>query len=215
MAFQSQAAQARQRQIGGVERTTFDFRQPGFDAAAQQFHLQIGPQVQRLRLAPEAGSADRGARWQVHQAFRLEGDEAIARVFALRHAGQHDAGRHAGGQIFHRMDRGINASVQQRLIQLLGEQALAALVLQTALNLVAAGHEALDRKLVDGCAMRSGQQARDMAALRQRQWRAARSQFQHHVHSAIGGMDDRMLSTLPPVFSPKVVPRSYRRLNST
>lgn len=34
-------------------------------------------------------------------------------------------------------------------------------------------------------------------------------------HFATGGMLERMLSTLPPVFSPNVVPRSYRRLNST
>jgi hypothetical protein len=34
-------------------------------------------------------------------------------------------------------------------------------------------------------------------------------------HFTEGGMDDRIDSTLPPVFRPKMVPRSYSRLNST
>jgi len=29
-----------------------------------------------------------------------------------------------------------------------------------------------------------------------------------HGHLTVGGMDDRIESTLPPVFSPKIVPRS-------
>ena len=36
-----------------------------------------------------------------------------------------------------------------------------------------------------------------------------------HGHFTMGGMDDRIASTLPPVFRPNVVPRSYSRLNST
>jgi hypothetical protein len=31
----------------------------------------------------------------------------------------------------------------------------------------------------------------------------------------VGGIDDRIASTLPPVFRPKMVPRSYNRLYST
>jgi len=34
-------------------------------------------------------------------------------------------------------------------------------------------------------------------------------------HFTTGGIDDRIDSTLPPVFSPNTVPRSYSRLNST
>jgi putative flippase GtrA len=33
-------------------------------------------------------------------------------------------------------------------------------------------------------------------------------------HRARGGSDDKIASTLPPVFKPKMVPRSYIRLNS-
>ena len=36
-----------------------------------------------------------------------------------------------------------------------------------------------------------------------------------HGHFTIGGSDDKIKSTLPPVRSPKIVPRSYSRLNST
>ena len=34
-------------------------------------------------------------------------------------------------------------------------------------------------------------------------------------HFTTGGIDDRIDSTLPPVLRPKIVPRSWRRLNST
>jgi hypothetical protein len=36
-----------------------------------------------------------------------------------------------------------------------------------------------------------------------------------YSHRAVRGMDIRMDSIRPPVFKPKVVPRSYTRLNST
>ena len=37
----------------------------------------------------------------------------------------------------------------------------------------------------------------------------------NYGHFTSGGIDDRIESTLPPVFRPKMVPRSYSRLNST
>jgi hypothetical protein len=36
----------------------------------------------------------------------------------------------------------------------------------------------------------------------------------NHGHFTTGGSDDRIDSTLPPVRKPKMVPRSYSRLNS-
>jgi hypothetical protein len=39
--------------------------------------------------------------------------------------------------------------------------------------------------------------------------------FDPYGHFTSGGIDDRIESTLPPVFRPKMVPRSYSRLNST
>jgi hypothetical protein len=41
------------------------------------------------------------------------------------------------------------------------------------------------------------------------------SNGRHHGHFTTGGMEDKMDSTFPPVRNPKIVPRSYRRLNST
>ena len=36
-----------------------------------------------------------------------------------------------------------------------------------------------------------------------------------HGHFTKGGIEERIEATLPPVFSPKMVPRSWSRLNST
>ena len=115
--------------------------------------------------------------------------------------------RQARRQVLHRMHGTVDAAVQQRLVQLLGEQALAALFLQAALQPVAAGHEGLDREGAGvGVAGLLRQHRRHGPRLCQRQRRTTGAD--DHVHSAIGGMDDRMLSTLPPVLRPKVVPRS-------
>jgi hypothetical protein len=39
--------------------------------------------------------------------------------------------------------------------------------------------------------------------------------FNRYGHFTSGGIDDKIESTLPPVLRPKMVPRSYSRLNST
>ena len=67
MLFQSQPLQARQRQIGGVERAAFDLGQPRLDPAAQQLHFQVRAQMQGLGLAAQAGGAHRCALRQFHQ----------------------------------------------------------------------------------------------------------------------------------------------------
>ena len=53
-------------------------------------------------------------------------DHGVARIFALRNRGQHQAVRQFGGQVFQAVHRQVGAAVQQRLLDFLGEQALGA-----------------------------------------------------------------------------------------
>ena len=192
-------------------RRSVDPPQPRLDAAAQGHDFQVRPQMQGLGLAAQAGGAHHRAVAASPSSSGALGEMKASRgIFPRRHRRQHDAvAACAVGRSFMRMDGGVDAPVQQGFVQLLGEQALAAGILQPAIgDAVAAGDEALDR---DGSRPRRSAAPACAATrrdLRQRQRRAARAQLQHHGHSATGGMDDRMLSTLPPVFSPKVVPRS-------
>ena len=105
------------------------------------------------------------------------------------------------------MNGGIDPLVQQGFVEFLGEQPFAALILQPALDAVTAGHEGINGERADIGTAAFCQHGGDQPTLRQRQRRTARAEF-HYFHSATGGMEDRMLSTLPPVFRPTVVPRS-------
>ncbi len=63
--------QARQRQEGGVHRAVAQLLQPRLDAAAQGDDFKIGPQMQGLGLAAQAGGADHRALRQRRQIVRL------------------------------------------------------------------------------------------------------------------------------------------------
>ena len=108
------------------------------------------------------------------------------------------------------MDGGVDAAVQQRFVQFLGEQALAAGVLQAAVgDAVAAGDESFESEIRDVRRSARASMRRHHGA----HWVSASGEprepsFSIMRHSAIGGMEERMLSTLPPVLRPKVVPRS-------
>ncbi len=170
--------------------------------------------MQGLGLAAQAGGAHGRARRQFHQRFGTKRDKGVAWILPRGHRCQHDPIRHAGGQVLHGMHGSVDAPIQQGFIQFLGEQAFAARVLQAALDTVAAGHEGLNGKGGRAQAGLFRQHAGYQAGLGQRQRRAARAETQTHFHSAphfhsaMGGMEDRMLSTLPPVRRPKWVPRS-------
>ena len=80
------------------------------------------------------GSAGSGAR-----AVRAQ-DQRVARILAPQRAGEHDAGRQLGLQVLQAVHREVDAAVEQRLVDLLGEQALAADLRQAAvLHRVAGG----------------------------------------------------------------------------
>ena len=126
--------------------------------------------MQRLGLTAQAGGAHNRALRQVPERFGLVGNEGIARIFALRHRCQYNAIRQSRRQVFHGMHRRVYAPVQQGFIQLLGEKAFAAGILQPlVLEPVAAGDEALQREIRFGQVRCARQQCRHHAALGQSQ----------------------------------------------
>ena len=90
------------------------------------------------------------------------------------------------------MHRRVDAPVQQGLVQFLGEQPLAANLLQAALDAVAAGHESLDGKVGRVRAGARGKEPRHQMRVGQRQRRTAGTDAQAHFHSATGGIEDRI-----------------------
>ena len=170
MAGQPKPGQSCQRQESGVYGAFFQFAQPRLDAAAQDNDFQVGPKMQRLGLAAQAGGADHGALRQIPQRFGLVGNESVAGVFTMRHRRQHNAIGQPRRQVLHRMHRRVDAPVQQGFIQLLGEEPFAAGILQPlVLEPVAAGDEALQREIRFGQVRCARQQCRHHAALGQSQ----------------------------------------------
>ena len=165
---QAQAAQAgigQQDRIGLARR---QLRQPGVDIAAQHLDVQVGAAVERLRLAPQAGGAQLRAQRQVFQLLRAAAQEGVARVLALGHGGDAEALGQQRRHVLHRVDRAVDAALDERLLDLLGEEALAADLQQAAiLDPVARGgdddqrRDALDVRRV----RRVGAQRRGDAAL--------------------------------------------------
>jgi hypothetical protein len=67
-------------------------------------------------------------------------EEGVARILARQQAADDQARRQQGGHVLHGMDGEIDAALHQRLLDLLGEEALAADLLQLAvLHPVAGG----------------------------------------------------------------------------
>ena len=81
-----------------------------------------------LRLAPQAGGADHRAGRQGGEIFMARRDERIARVLAREDRGEREARRQLGRHVLHRVHRDVGAALGQRRLQLLDEQALAALL---------------------------------------------------------------------------------------
>ena len=95
--------------------------------AADHGDPQVGPGVQHLRLAPDRGGADDGAGRQAAKdrpdpARRSPAeDEHVPRILPRQRAGEHDSGRQLGFQVLQAMHGEVDAAVQQRLVDLLGE----------------------------------------------------------------------------------------------
>jgi hypothetical protein len=175
MPLQAEAPQTRIGQKGRVHLALRHLAQPRLHIAAQHADLERGPQGQKLRLPPEAGGADPGVLGQVEQGPHVGGaDQGVAGVFPRGRAAEDDLIRQRRRQVLHGMDGQVDAAVQHRLVQLLGEQALAARLLQAAvLDAVAGGDDGDDLERAIGVG--DGKCVADKAGLRQGQGGAARA----------------------------------------
>jgi hypothetical protein len=82
----------------------------------------------------------------------------------------------AGGKVFRRVHGAVDRAVDQRLIQLLGEKALAARFAQRAvLDRVAGGAHRFDGKMVFVDSVGSREEGARLTRLREREWASARA----------------------------------------
>ena len=172
-----QPGQRQQRRVGLA---LVELAQPRLDVAAQIDDPQIGPQPPHQRLAAQRRGADHRAARQLGEVARLAADEDVARVLARQKRREHQPVRQEGRHVLGRMHREVDAALEQRLLDLLGEQALAAgLGQRPVLDPVAGGadHLDLDPRRIE--AMRLRQRVAHHAGLRQRQRAAARADPQN------------------------------------
>ena len=112
--------------------------------------LQIGPQSQSLGLAAKAGRAEAGAKGQILDPAGKGADHSVAHIFAFRIGRDGQTRRHQNRHVLDAVHRQIDAPVEKRLFDLLGEQGLAADFQKAAvLNPIAGGGDGGDgRNLV-------------------------------------------------------------------
>ena len=114
--------------------------QPGVDIAAQRDDREVGPAVQSLGLAAQAGGAEPAPCGRSSRLLRERAQEGVARVLALGDGGDDQAVGSTRPACPSANGPRVDAAVQQRLLDLLGEQALAADLHQAAvLDAVAGG----------------------------------------------------------------------------
>ena len=95
------------------------------DVAAQRDNSEVGAQAQRLEApARRRGAEPRTARERGERAAGAR-EQRVARVGALGHRGDAEAGGELGRQIFHRMNCQVDTAIAEGLLQLLDEKPLA------------------------------------------------------------------------------------------
>ena len=92
--------------------------------------MQIGPYPLGDRLpAQRSGTKARAAR-EFGERARLVADEHVARILTLEASNENQSLWQHGRHVLRRMHRNVDSSIQQGLLDLLGEQAFAALLRQ-------------------------------------------------------------------------------------
>ena len=143
---QAQPVQPGHGQEGRNRHALLQLAQPGLHVAAELDHLQVGPPVQQLRPPAQARGADHRALRQLREAgARRRRDEGVAHILARQVAVEHQPlGLQRSACPSSNAPRCRSRPGQQRLLDLAGEQALAADLLQRpVLHPVAGG---LDRR---------------------------------------------------------------------
>ncbi len=193
-----QSGQGKHRRL---DDTGLALGKPGVDIAAQVDDLQIGPAMQQLRAPAQRRGADDGAAFQVGDAPHVAGDQHVACILARQEGRDGELRWLRRRHVLHAVDGGIDPAGEQRLLDLLDEQSLAARFRQgPVLDGIARG---LDDDDLDGIGCRErgydgGQRVAHQAGLRKRELAAARAQSQegrrHGRCSSVGGrptLEDR------------------------
>ena len=185
----SEPLQAGEREQRGVDLAGGELAQPGLDVAAQAHHREVGPGVLDQRLAPQRSGADDRAGRKIEERRRPGADEDVAGVLARQHGRDREPGGQRGRHVLGRMHREIDGAGAERLLDLLGEQALAAgLGQRPVLDHVAGGADGLDRDLIGSNAMRGGEAGAHFPRLGERERAAARADAQQRRRTGARGL---------------------------
>ena len=118
--FQSGRGQNNSIELAGVE-----FAQTCIDVTAQSMQIQSRESMPQLNLTPQTAGPDRCAGRQILK-FRTVRDECIAWIFAFRNRGEVDSIGKLKWNILQAVHGKIDAAVEQRFVDFLREQTLAA-----------------------------------------------------------------------------------------
>ena len=187
-AVHAQTVQARHGKEGRAGHAVVQLFQAGLQVAAEFDDLKIGAAVQKLRTAAKRRCANNRALGQIVDRVVVFADKRIAHVFAGQEAIDDQAIRLDRGQVFGRMDRDVDAAVQHRLFDFLGEQTFVADLFQRAVRVdqaavVAGGLDDHDFKAVVGQIMGGGQTVAGFVGLRHGQRRTAGADTKRAVGS--------------------------------
>ena len=172
---EAEALQPGEREQRRIDRAGVELGETRLHVAAQKGDREVRPQPLDERGAAQRGGADDRARRQVARMGGAPADPHVAHVLARQIAGERDRVRQHRRQILGRMDGEIDRAVDQRGVELLGEQALAAGLPQSpVLDRIARGANDDDRRRGTAGRM-GGEQTGDGLRLRQRERAAARA----------------------------------------
>ena len=121
--LQAQPVQARPGEDHGVELALEGLVEPGLDVAPDGHHVEVGPQVEELGAAAERAGAHPGPLGERAQGPMDRGDQGVGHVLARGHGGQGQALGAQGRQVLEAVHGQVDRAVQERPLDLLGEQA--------------------------------------------------------------------------------------------
>ena len=93
--------------------------------AANRLDDEVGPECEREGPPARAGRADHRSRPQTLEVHRRPGDEDVTRVLAFGVRREREPRRELGREVLEAVDREVEGALEQRLLDLPHEQALA------------------------------------------------------------------------------------------